>query len=178
MIRFFDIFLSLFGLFTCFPIFILVYLASLLENRNPLLFQERVGHFQKPFVLIKFRTMRANTQWASTHLINTSAITKVGKFLRKTKLDELPQLWNVLKGDMSLVGPRPCLLNQEEVINARKAKNVFEARPGITGLAQITGIDMSKPELLADTDARMISQLNFFTYLKLIFLTLVRSMVK
>ena len=82
------------------------------------------------------------------------AITPLGAFLRHTKLDELPQLWNVLKGEMSLVGPRPCLFNQQELINERNKRDVYQALPGITGLAQIQGIDMSTPELLADTDAK------------------------
>jgi len=83
-----------------------------------------------------------------------NAITPLGAFLRRTKLDELPQLWNVLKGEMSLVGPRPCLFNQQELINERNKRDVYQALPGITGLAQIQGIDMSTPELLADTDAK------------------------
>jgi len=92
----------------------------------------------------------------------------LGRFLRRTKLDELPQLWNVLKGELSLVGPRPCLFNQTELIEERASRGVFAARPGITGLAQIIGIDMSTPRLLAETDARMLQRLGlaaYFTYI-------------
>jgi lipopolysaccharide/colanic/teichoic acid biosynthesis glycosyltransferase len=91
--------------------------------------------------------------------------------LRRTKLDELPQLWNVLTGDMSLVGPRPCLLSQHELIAAREARGVFAARPGITGLAQISEIDMSTPELLAETDARMLARLTGREYFRYLFAT-------
>ena len=99
------------------------------------------------------------------------AVTHLGSFLRKTKLDELPQLWNVLKGEVSLVGPRPNLLNQVELINAREALDVYRVRPGITGLAQIKDIDMSTPTLLANTDAEMISAMSVVNYFKYIFLT-------
>ena len=99
------------------------------------------------------------------------AVTHLGSFLRKTKLDEFPQLWNVLKGDMSLVGPRPNLFNQEELINLRNELGVYDVRPGITGLAQIKDIDMSTPELLAKTDAEMISTMSVANYFKYIFLT-------
>ena len=95
----------------------------------------------------------------------------MGAFLRKTKLDELPQLWNVLKGEMSLVGPRPGLFNQKELTMARDARGVFDVRPGITGLAQVNDIDMSTPELLAETDANMIRELSIKNYFKFIFQT-------
>ena len=115
--------------------------------------------------------MRRDTAWVGTHLADAIAVTPSGRFLRRTKLDELPQVWNVLRGEMSLVGPRPCLLNQEELIAERVARGVFDARPGITGLAQIQGIDMSTPELLAKTDAEMLESLNVYTYFRYIFLT-------
>jgi lipopolysaccharide/colanic/teichoic acid biosynthesis glycosyltransferase len=93
--------------------------------------------------------------------------------LRKTKLDELPQLWNVLKGEMSLVGPRPGLFNQQELLDARSGLGVYAVRPGITGLAQVNEIDMSTPQLLAETDAKMIATLTLSDYFKYIFMTLV-----
>jgi lipopolysaccharide/colanic/teichoic acid biosynthesis glycosyltransferase len=117
---------------------------------------------------MKFRTMKPETAHVASHLADASAVTPLGRFLRRTKLDELPQLWNVLKGEMSLVGPRPCLFNQQELIDAREQLGVFAARPGITGLAQVNEIDMSTPELLAQTDARMLSSLgirNYFAYI-------------
>ena len=95
-------------------------------------------------------------------------MTPIGHFLRRSKLDELPQLWNVLKGEMSLVGPRPCLFSQEELIGERERLGAFAVRPGITGLAQIRGIDMSTPQLLAETDAEMLTSLGiqeYFQYL-------------
>ena len=91
--------------------------------------------------------------------------------MRRTKLDELPQLWNVLRGDMSLVGPRPNLLNQEELIRERDQRKVYSVRPGITGLAQVNEIDMSTPELLAETDARMIADMSVANYFKYILQT-------
>ena len=116
--------------------------------------------------------MRADTPQLASHLADASAITSFGLFLRRTKLDELPQLWNVLIGDMSLVGPRPCLPSQKELIEERAALDVFDARPGITGLAQVHGIDMSVPALLARTDAFMLKALNVFTYFRYIMQTL------
>ena len=127
-----------------------------------------MGRHQKPFVLVKFRTMKPDTASVASHLASASAITPFGSFLRRSKLDELPQLWNVLKGEMSLVGPRPCLFNQSELIQARASRDVFVVRPGITGLAQVNTIDMSTPVLLAQTDAKMIESLtlkDYFTYI-------------
>jgi len=103
--------------------------------------------------------------------VETSAITKLGSFLRKSKLDELPQLINVFMGDMSLVGPRPNLFNQEELISERVKRGVYAVRPGITGLAQIHKIDMSTPQLLAETDAKMIKNLSVINYFFYIFKT-------
>jgi lipopolysaccharide/colanic/teichoic acid biosynthesis glycosyltransferase len=171
MIRTFDILFSVIGLVFLFPVLSTLWLIGWLDNRSPLFRQKRVGWHQQPFVLLKFRTMRLDTPSVETHLADVSAITPFGGVLRRTKLDELPQLWNVLKGDMSLVGPRPCLFNQGELIEERAKRGVFDARPGITGLAQIRGIDMSTPERLAKTDAEMLKSLNVFSYLCFIFLT-------
>jgi lipopolysaccharide/colanic/teichoic acid biosynthesis glycosyltransferase len=142
------------------------------DTGYPLFQQQRMGLNQKPFYLLKFRSMYINTTSVSTHLVKRENITKWGAFLRRSKLDELPQLFNVLKGDMSLVGPRPNLFNQEELIGERFNRDVYSVRPGITGLAQIYKIDMSTPKLLAETDQKMIFQLNIFNYFKYIFLTL------
>ncbi len=171
MTRVFDIFFSALGLFFLSPVLCALWVTGWIDNRSPLFRQQRVGRFQQPFVLVKFRTMRSDTVSVATHLADTSVVTGSGRFLRRTKLDELPQLWNVLKGDMSLVGPRPCLFNQEELITERVQRGVFNARPGITGLAQIQGIDMSTPELLAKTDAEMLESLNLISYFRFIFLT-------
>jgi lipopolysaccharide/colanic/teichoic acid biosynthesis glycosyltransferase len=171
MIRFFDMLFSSLALIFLFPLLFLLWLVGWSGNRSPLFRQTRVGRFQQGFVLVKFRTMRPDTASVATHLVDTSAVTSLGHFLRRTKLDELPQLWNVLKGDMSLVGPRPCLFNQAELIAERAKRGVFKARPGITGLAQIQGIDMSTPQLLAQTDAEMVDSLTVFTYFRFIMLT-------
>jgi lipopolysaccharide/colanic/teichoic acid biosynthesis glycosyltransferase len=133
--------------------------------------QERVGRHQKPFILVKFRTMTVDTASVASHLASSASITRLGAFLRKTKLDELPQLWNVLKGEMSLVGPRPGLFNQQELTTERASRGVFDVRPGITGLAQVSNIDMSTPKLLAETDQRMIQELKLAHYFKYIFMT-------
>ncbi len=172
MIRALDFVLSLLGLVIGSPILLALYVIGLFDTGSPIFCQKRVGRNQKPFILVKFRTMKKDTASVASHLASTSSITKFGYFLRRTKLDELPQLWNVLKGEMSLVGPRPGLFNQEELTAAREAKNVFDARPGITGLAQVNEIDMSTPQLLAETDAQMIETLNIRSYFQYILVTM------
>ena len=169
--RVFDFLLSSFGLLFGFPILLIIFLIGLFDTGSPLFVQERVGRDKKSFKLVKFRTMSKDTASVPSHLASNASITKLGGFLRRTKLDELPQLWNVLMGDMSLVGPRPNLFNQEDLINVREALGVYSVRPGITGLAQIRDIDMSTPELLANTDAEMISTMSVANYFKYIFLT-------
>jgi lipopolysaccharide/colanic/teichoic acid biosynthesis glycosyltransferase len=169
--RFFDILFSLAGLILLSPLIILLLMIGYFDTGLPIFKQERVGQFKKPFHLLKFRSMYLNTKSVGTHEVSVSSITKWGGFLRKSKLDELPQLWNVLVGDMSLVGPRPNLYNQEELINERDKRRVYSVRPGITGLAQIQKIDMSTPELLAVTDQKMIDDLGVINYFKFIFVT-------
>ena len=115
--------------------------------------------------------MRPGTQSVGTHEVNPGQVTAWGSFLRRFKIDELPQLWNVLRGEMSLVGPRPCLPNQTDLIAARKKLSVFSVRSGITGLAPIQGIDTAAPELLAKTDAEMIRTMSLGNYFKYIMLT-------
>lgn len=171
MLRFLDMVLAGLGLLVALPLMVVLFLIGLFDTGAPLFRQERVGQHQKSFTLVKFRTMRPDTQSVATHLANPAAVTPLGAFLRRTKLDELPQLWNVLKGEMSLVGPRPCLFNQTELIEERAKRGVFAARPGITGLAQINGIDMSTPKLLAETDARMLEDLGLSAYVTYIIKT-------
>jgi O-antigen biosynthesis protein WbqP len=171
MIRIFDILFSLAGLILLSPVFIMLILIGYIDTGSPIFRQERVGISKKPFHLMKFRSMYVNAPSVATHLASVSYISPFGSFLRKSKLDELPQLWNVLVGDMSLVGPRPNLFNQEELIHERDSRGVYSVRPGITGLAQINKIDMSTPQLLAETDAKMIQELNTLGYFKYIFLT-------
>jgi O-antigen biosynthesis protein WbqP len=170
--RVLDVMLAGLGLLILWPLLLFLYLVGLIDTGSPVLCQERVGRNLKPFRIIKFRTMSLETPHVGSHLVKNSAITPLGGVLRRTKLDELPQLWNVLRGEMSLVGPRPNLFNQKDLIKARTALGVYLARPGITGLAQIRRIDMSNPDLLARTDAEMLKKLNLYYYFKYIFMTI------
>jgi O-antigen biosynthesis protein WbqP len=172
MLRIFDLLLSSIGLLLSAPVLLLIYILGIFDTGSPIFRQERIGKSKKIFILIKFRTMSIDTASVATHLASSSSITKLGGFLRRSKLDELPQLWNVLIGDMSLVGPRPGLANQSELLIERDKLNVFDVRPGITGLSQVKRIDMSTPNLLAKTDRKMIESLSIFTYFKYIFLTI------
>ena len=178
MIRLFDFLFSILGLIILSPILILLWIIGIFESGSPLFKQERVGYNQKFFILFKFRTMHKDTKSVPTHRVNNLMITKFGFFLRRTKLDELPQLYNVLIGDMSLVGPRPCLVNQKKLISERKKRGVFKVKPGITGLAQISGITMKNPTLLAKTDMKMVRQQNLFYYFYYIVLTFFISFKK
>ena len=171
MIRLLDIIFSFLSLILFFPLFILIFLVGFLDTGFPLFIQKRVGLNLKNFTLIKFRTMKIVTLSVGTHLVDPSNITRFGYFLRKSKLDEIPQLLNVLIGHMSLVGPRPCLPNQKKLIIERKKKGIYKVKPGITGLAQVSGINMSRPALLAKTDLKMIKQMNLFYYFYYIFKT-------
>lgn len=171
MIRFCDFVFSLIGLVVGFPVLLVLTVIGFFDTASPIFRQERVGRNKKPFILVKFRTMKKETVSVASHLASVDAITPFGKLLRRTKLDELPQLWNVLKGEMSLVGPRPCLFNQDELIAEREALGVLDVRPGITGLAQINDIDMSTPRLLAETDAKMLATLNLKQYFRYVVLT-------
>ncbi len=170
-IRLFDVLLASLGMVLALPFLILIAFLLWFDTGSPLFRQTRVGRHGRPFTLVKFRTMRPGTASVATHLADPSAVTRLGGFLRKTKLDELPQLWNVLRGEMSLVGPRPCLPTQHELIAMRDRLGVQVHRPGITGLAQISGIDMSMPELLAETDARMLADMGLRRYFGYIALT-------
>lgn len=172
MIRLIDLVLATLGLFVAFPVLFIVYAVGLFESGSPLFFQERVGKDGKPFTLIKFRTMAVGTPSVASHLASQGSITRTGLFLRKTKLDELPQLWNVLRGEMSLVGPRPNLFSQYELIKERNERDVYSVLPGITGLAQVQNIDMSEPAKLAMIDAHMINTMSAKQYFWYIFTTL------
>jgi len=171
VLRLFDFIFSLLGLIFGFPILLIIYVLGLFDTGSPLFKQERVGRYKKPFTLVKFRTMTVDTASVASHLASAASITRMGGFLRKTKLDELPQLWNVLKGEMSLVGPRPNLFNQDELIAERDALAVYAVRPGITGLAQVNEVDMSTPKLLAETDAKMITEMSVGNYFRFILQT-------
>lgn len=168
MYRILDIIISFVALLLLWPVLIIVCLIGYFDTGSPVFLQKRVGRNQKPFTLMKFRTMKPDTASVATHLASFSSITKFGHFLRKSKIDELPQLINVLQGSMSLVGPRPCLFNQDELILERQKRGVFDVLPGVTGLSQINQIDMSTPELLAEWDQKMINSMslrNYFSYI-------------
>ena len=172
MIRIFDVVLSVFGLVLLSPVIFSLFLFCLFDTGAPIFRQLRVGRHKEPFFVIKFRTMHVDTVSMPSHLNDRRTITKVGNYLRRFKLDELPQLWNVFVGEMSLVGPRPCLSSQHELIALRDSYHVYMVRPGISGLSQIEGIDMSVPSLLAETDAKMLQDLSVHEYFRYIFLTL------
>lgn len=171
LIRMIDFLASFVGLLLLWPVLVIVSIIGYFDTGSPIFVQTRVGKNQKPFKLVKFRTMSVETQSVASHLASTASITKFGHVLRKTKIDELPQLINVLRGDMSLVGPRPNLFNQTELIAARDSLGIYSVLPGITGLAQVQNIDMSTPELLAETDRRMIDTLTLRDYFKYIMMT-------
>ncbi len=175
MLRFLDVVLAVIGLIAATPVMLILLVLGFFDTGSPIFTQVRVGRHQQPFKLVKFRTMRQGTESVATHLLDPAAVTPLGAVMRRTKLDELPQLLNVLKGEMSMVGPRPCLFSQQELILVREARGVFRVRPGITGLAQVQGIDMSAPELLAATDARMLERLGVPAYFGYIFKTLAGS---
>lgn len=159
--------LAVIGLFGW--LLVIVWALVRLGSSGPGIFaQARVGQHGKTFTCYKFRTMKAGTKQAGTHEVTADAVTGIGAFLRKTKIDELPQVWNILRGEVSLVGPRPCLPMQHELIAARKQRGVLEMVPGITGLAQINGIDMSNPVRLAEIDARYAAQRGLLLDLKII----------
>jgi len=154
----------LLGLIFLSPVIIFFFFLLIFNGGSPLFIQKRVGHKLKYFFLIKFRTMPLGVRSAGTHLMKDIKLTSLGYFLRRSKIDEIPQLLNVLIGEMSLVGPRPCLFNQRKLISERKKRKVFKVRPGVTGLAQINCIDMKNPTLLAKTDQKMIKSMSLYNY--------------
>ena len=172
MIRIFDFLFALIGIISLMPLMLLIVLILYLENKSPFFFQERIGRNLKNFTLIKFRTMRKGTQNCATHLVDSSRITPLGAFLRRTKLDEIPQLWNVLKGEMSFVGPRPALYNQKDLIKLRTKNSVHKILPGITGLAQINGRDKLSIKEKALFDIKYLKDRTLVLDIKIILITL------
>jgi O-antigen biosynthesis protein WbqP len=173
MKRVFDFSVSVLLLVLCSPILLIIIVAIRFQSAGSAIFsQTRVGIKEQPFTCYKLRTMYTGTANLPTHEVAALSVTPLGKYLRRFKLDELPQLYNVLVGDLSLVGPRPCLPSQVELVEARRRLGVFEVRPGITGLAQINGIDMSDADRLAEMDARYVRTQSSIGDLKLIIATL------
>lgn len=172
MKRILDLFLSSFGLLLFAPALSVLFVLIIVTSGRPAIFaQARVGRNEQLFSCYKLRTMRTDTPSCPSHELGLSAVTPVGRYLRRTKFDEVPQLWNVLKGDMSIVGPRPCLPQQEKLIELRRLNNVYSVRPGITGLAQIRLVDMSNPELLAELDGVYVRSMSFSQDLSIIVAT-------
>lgn len=167
-----DIAASALGLVALSPVLLATWFVIRMQGDGPGIFaQERVGRHGRTFTCYKFRTMAVGTVQAGTHEVSGSSVTPLGARLRRLKIDELPQLWNVLKGDMSLIGPRPCLPSQEELVKRRSDAGVIDVRPGISGLAQVNGIDMSNPEQLVEWDARYIALRSLILDFKLILQT-------
>ena len=155
--------LCLIGLIAISPFLILASLIIIFEDGFPIFFiQKRVGKDKKFFDIIKIRTLQKNTPNTGTHELQSRHLLVNGKWIRKIKLDEFPQLVNVLKGDINIVGPRPGLVGQNELLNARSLKNIYAVKPGITGLAQILGYDMSDPERLAEIDEKYVVNKSLF----------------
>lgn len=172
LFRVIDFTLAFFALVFASLLMLLIFFIAFIDTGMPIFQQDRLGMNKKTFKMFKFRSMHVETASMATHLTDTASVTKFGKFLRYYKLDELPQLWNVILGDMSLVGPRPGLPNQTELTKVRHKLGVYKVKPGITGLAQIRKIDMSTPTKLAEIDLYMIKTMSFKNYFKYLFLTL------
>lgn len=162
--RFIDFFMSLIGLTVLWPLLLIIVIVIKIDDPGPAFFkQKRVGINKSYFNLYKFRSMKVNTPDVPTHLLKNPEqyISKVGAFLRKTSLDELPQMWNILKGDMSIIGPRPALWNQDDLIAERDKYSANDVRPGLTGWAQINGRDELEIPVKARLDGDYVENLSF-----------------
>jgi len=175
--RLIDIILSLIGLIMLSPVFVILIIAIKVDSRGPILFkQKRVGIHKSHFNILKFRTMRIDTpQDTPTHLLESPEqwITKFGKLLRKTSLDELPQIWNILIGEMSIIGPRPALWNQYDLIEERDKYGANDIPPGLTGWAQINGRDELPVEVKAKLDGEYVKNLGVSMDVRCFFGTIV-----
>ena len=175
--RFFDIILSLVAIIVFSWLLIIIAIAIVVEDKGNILFkQKRIGKNKKEFYIYKFRTMKVSTpKDVPTHLLDNpeSYITKIGGFLRKTSLDELPQLFNILKGDMSIVGPRPALWNQFDLIDLRDKNGSNSVRPGLTGWAQVNGRDELPIDVKAGFDGEYIKKMSIVFDIKIILMTVV-----
>jgi O-antigen biosynthesis protein WbqP len=179
--RLYDFLLALIGLIVLSPLFLLLMVLIKIDSKGPILFkQKRVGRYKKHFYILKFRTMRIDApRDMPTHLLDNPDqwISKTGKFLRKTSLDELPQIINILKGDMSIIGPRPALWNQFDLIEERDKYNVHRVYPGLTGYAQIHGRDELTIKDKAKLDGFYVKHISFWLDIKIFFGTIL-SVIK
>ncbi|KGR76406.1 sugar transferase [Ureibacillus manganicus] len=175
--RLLDIILSVIGLIVLSPIFLILIISIKLDSKGPVLFkQKRVGINKEHFYILKFRTMKIDTpKDTPTHLLQNPEqyITRMGKFLRKTSLDELPQIWNIFVGQMSIIGPRPALWNQYDLLSERDKYGANDIRPGLTGWAQINGRDELPIEVKAKLDGEYIEKIGFWIDFKCFFGTIV-----
>ena len=176
--RWLDAAIALLGILCFFWLYILIATAIVIDDPGPVLFrQERVGIHKKPFRILKFRTMKMDTPHdVPTHLLKNpdQYITRVGKFLRKTSLDEIPQLFNIVKGDMSIVAPRPALFSQEDLLEARDQYGANDIRPGLTGWAQINGRDELEIAEKARLDGEYVQNISFLFDCKCFFGTFLK----
>ena len=163
--------------FLIIPMLVLSILIFFSSKGNVIYWSKRVGQFNRLFNMPKFRTMRENTPVIATHLLKNPDIhlTPIGSFLRKSSLDELPQLWSVLKGDMSIVGPRPALFNQDNLIILRKEREVDKLKPGITGWAQVNGRDELSISDKVSLDVEYLNQQSFWFDMKILWMTLLKE---
>lgn len=172
--RSFDYAVSILIFVSFWWLFLIIALVIKLSSDGPVIFaQNRVGLNGDEFICYKFRTMQVGTKVAATHEVSASHITKFGSFLRKSKLDELPQIFNIIKNEMSFIGPRPCLPSQTELVNLRTDAGILTDLPGITGWAQIHGIDMSDPQLLVDKEIEYRSKRSTILDIKILFATFI-----
>ena len=178
--RLLDIVLTIMGIVMLFPFIMVTYVLVKLTSAGPALYwSQRVGWNNQLFLMPKFRSMRIGTPQIATHLMNQQAnpnqyLTPVGSFIRKTSLDELPQLWSVLKGDMSIVGPRPALFNQDDLISLRTEHGVHTLKPGITGWAQVNGRDDLPIPQKVELDAYYLKHQSSWLDCYIILLTVVK----
>ncbi|MFA6308353.1 MAG: sugar transferase [Clostridia bacterium] len=175
--RILDIVISVLGMIILLPVFLFIFAAIKLDSKGPILFKQmRIGIHKKSFIMLKFRTMSIDTpKNIPTHLLKEpdNHITKIGKILRKTSLDELPQIWNIFLGQMSIVGPRPALINQHDLIGERDKNGANEIKPGLTGWAQINGRDKLNVKGKAELDGEYVRKMSIWFDIKCFFRTFV-----
>ncbi len=175
--RIIDIIFSVLGLIILIPVFLIISIAIKIESKGLVIFkQKRIGKRKKYFTIYKFRTMRSDTpKDMPTHMLKNAngCITKVGNILRKTSLDELPQLVNILKGDMSIIGPRPALWNQDDLVEERDKYHANDIRPGLTGWAQVNGRDELEIPVKAKYDGEYTKKVSLWFDIKIFFKTII-----